>query len=194
MATSLPRPTPGPTPAECWVSVDIEAAGPNPGSYSLLSIGACLYDDPGVGFTVDLKPVTRAVVASALAVSGLSLDDLAEHGTEPGQAMASFESWLAEVSGPDRRPVFVGFNAAFDWMFVCDYFHRFLGRNPFGHSALDIKSVALGALDLPWPETSIRRLGARLGNTTELSHQALQDARDQAGLLRAILQHHNVGA
>ena len=25
-------------------------------------------------------------------------------------------------------------------MFVNDYFHRFLGRNPFGHAALDLKA------------------------------------------------------
>ncbi|MDQ7992323.1 MAG: exonuclease domain-containing protein [Propionicimonas sp.] len=190
-------PTPagsGPAPAECWVSVDIEAAGPNPGSYSLLSIGACLYDDPAVGFSIELKPVGPAAVDSAMAVSGLSLADLAERGSEPAAAMAAFEAWLAEVSGPERRPLFVGFNAGFDWMFVCDYFHRYLGRNPFGHAAVDIKSVALGALGLAWPQTSIRRLGATLGKTTELSHNALQDARDQADLLRAILQHQNVGA
>ncbi len=29
---------------------------------------------------------------------------------------------------------FVAFNASFDWMFVKDYFHRFLGRNTFGHA------------------------------------------------------------
>ena len=30
-----------------------------------------------------------------------------------------------------RRPVFVGFNATFDWMFVADYLWRFAGRDPF---------------------------------------------------------------
>jgi len=184
---------PGPTPAECWVSVDIEAAGPSPGTFSLLSIGACLYDDPEVGFSVDLKPVTLDRVDSALAVSGLAMDELAERGTEPAAAMAAFAAWLDEVAG-GRQPVFVGFNAAFDWMFVCDYFHRYLGRNPFGHAALDIKSVALGALGVPWPETSIRKLGARLGGSTELSHHALADARDQGALLRTLLQGQNVGA
>jgi len=193
VAASHVPPGSGPTPAECWVSVDIEAAGPSPGRFSLLSIGACLYDQPDVGFSIDLKPVTPDRVDSALAVSGLSMAELAVHGTDPAAAMAAFAAWLDDAAG-GRKPVFVGFNAVFDWMFVCDYFHRYLGRNPFGHAAIDIKSVALGALGVPWPETSVRRLGARLGATTELSHHALADAQDQAALLRAVLEGHNVGA
>lgn len=193
MATSPAPVTPGPTPAECWVSVDIEAAGPSPGTFSLLSIGACLYDDPETGFSIDLQPVTLDAEESSLAVSGLRMEDLVQYGTEPAAAMAAFAAWVDGVAA-GRRPVFVGFNAAFDWMFVCDYFHRYLGHNPFGHAALDIKSVALGALGVSWPETSMRRLGARLGATTELSHHALADARDQAALLRVLLQGQNEGS
>lgn len=190
--TQPPDPTTtGPEASECWISVDVETAGPNPGSYPLLSIGACLYDDPDTGFTIELKPVTDDRVDSALAVSGLDMDELALYGAEPAEAMAAFETWVLAVAG-GRSPVFLGFNAAFDWMFVCDYFHRYLGRNPFGHAAIDMKAVALGRLQIPWRQTSLPRLVARLGSGPTLTHNALQDARDQAALLRAILQGHNV--
>ena len=43
--------------------------------------------------------------------------------------------------------VFVGFNAPFDWSFVNYYFHRFLGHNPFGFTAVDIKAYYMGAAD-----------------------------------------------
>lgn len=181
----------GPDPSECWISVDVETAGPNPGTYSLLSIGACLYDDPDTGFSIELQPVNAASDGPSLAVSGLDLDELAVHGVEPAEAMAAFEAWVL-AAGAGRRPVFLGFNAAFDWMFVCDYFHRFLGRNPFGHAAIDMKAVALGRFGIPWRQTSFAQLSARLGGAPALTHNPLQDARDQAALLQAILQDHNV--
>ena len=43
--------------SETFVSVDIEASGPSPSIGSLLSIGACLVDDPSVDFYVELKPI-----------------------------------------------------------------------------------------------------------------------------------------
>ena len=185
------RPAAGPDVSECWISVDVETAGPNPSDHPLLSIGACRYDDPSTGFTIELKPDRPGFDPEALAVSGLDLAELAGRGVAAPQAMAAFEDWVRAASG-DRTPIFVGFNAGFDWMFVCDYFHRYLGRNPFGHAALDIKAVAMGHLGIPWRETSFSRLSARLGGIPALTHDALQDARDQAGLLRAVLQVHNV--
>ena len=191
MASSSALPRLGPAASECWISVDVETAGPHPGDYSLLAIGACRYDDPGQGFYLELAPVTDRATESALAVSGLKLDELTRTGTAPTDAMRAFADWLGDVVPAGRRPVFVGFNAGFDWMFVCDYFHRYLGHNPFGHSSIDIKSVALGSLGISWPETSLQSLSKRLLDGRSLSHDALQDARDQAALLRAIVLHHN---
>ncbi|MGC3953453.1 MAG: 3'-5' exonuclease [Propionicimonas sp.] len=194
MSATPARSTLGPTSSECWISVDVETAGPNPSSSALLSIGACRYDDPEVGFYVELRPVGERRDAAALAVSGLDPDELARTGTAPEEAMRAFADWLDEVVPAGARPVFVGFNAGFDWMFVCDYFHRYLGRNPFGHAAIDIKSLAMGALRIGWRETSLQKLSARLLEGLELAHDALQDARDQAALLRAVLVDHNGSA
>ena len=58
--------------------------------------------------------------------------------------MADFAAWVERVTPEGSLPVFVGFNAPFDWMFVNEYFHRHLGRNPFGHVAVDIKAYAMG--------------------------------------------------
>ena len=184
----------GPATSECWISVDVETAGPHPSEYSLLSIGACLYDDPQQGFYIELAPVDDHAEASALAVSGLKMDELARTGTPPAAAMQAFADWLIEVVPAGRRPIFVGFNAGFDWMFVCDYFHRFLGRNPFGHASIDTKSVAMGVLGIRWHQTSLQALSNRLLDGRSLSHDALQDARDQADLLRAVILRHNEAA
>src|SRR3954447_25537373 len=63
--------------AECFISVDVETAGATPATYSMLSLGACLVEDPLEStFYVELKPEKAAFTAEALAVSHLSLDVL----------------------------------------------------------------------------------------------------------------------
>jgi DNA polymerase III epsilon subunit-like protein len=171
---------------EVYVSVDIEAAGPTPRAYSMLSIGACLVDRPEEGFYVELKPESVDVVESALAVSGLSMDELAAHGTDPAEAMRAFADWLASVVPTGSKPVFTAFNAVFDWMFVDDYFQRHLGRNPFGASALDVKAYYMGQAGVTWARTSMRYLSPLYLSGRQLTHNALADARDQAELFRAL--------
>jgi DNA polymerase III epsilon subunit-like protein len=176
------------TPKEVLISVDVETAGPYPGRYSLLSIGACVVLEPTLTFYVELQPVSPDVVPDALAVSSLSLEALAAEGVSPAAAMLSFAGWLSTVVPADARAVFVGFNAPFDWMFVNEYFHRFLGFNPFGHNALDIKSYYAGRTGAAWAETSLKHVAARYGGPPSLSHNALSDAIDQASLMAAMLE------
>ncbi len=173
---------------ECFISVDVETAGPDPREYALLSIGACLVADPDKGFYVELKPTTMNAKKEALAVSGFSLEVLAGSGVPPAEAVQRFDVWLKEVSHPSKRPVFVAFNAAFDWMFVNSYFHRYLGRNPFGHAALDMKAFFMGLTGSKWAETAVRQAANRYDCETHLTHHALQDARDQAHLFQRMLQ------
>jgi ribonuclease T len=169
-----------------FVSVDIEASGPSPSRHALLSIGACLVEDPSHGFYAELRPSSREVDPSAMRVHGLSLDELEAGGEEPAAALRRLEDWLAAESD-GRTPVFVGHNAAFDWMFVADAFHRYLGHNPFGHAPLDMKSFFAGLTGEPWSGTGLERIAARFGETGTLPHHALEDARIQARLFAAML-------
>jgi DNA polymerase III epsilon subunit-like protein len=173
--------------SEAFVSVDVETAGPNPSQYSLLAIGACLVSDPAHGFYVELQPVNANAIPEAMAIHELSLGELAARGLPPADALARFEQWLASEIPSDQEPIFVAFNAPFDWMFVADYFHRFLGRNPFGHSALDVKSYYMGLSGVHWSETSMRYLAPRYLKNQPLSHHALRDAQDQAELFKQLL-------
>jgi DNA polymerase III epsilon subunit-like protein len=171
---------------ECFISVDVETGGATPADYALLSIGACLVDDPEVTFYVELKPEAKRSTQEALEVSKLSLDVLEAMGEPPAEAMEHFADWVADVVPEGSRAVFVGFNAAFDWMFVADYFERYVGRNPFGYTALDIKSFAMGRLGSTWGDTSMRVLGRAYLSGRPLAHHALSDAQDQAALFRAL--------
>jgi hypothetical protein len=74
-------------------------------------------------------------------------------------------------------------------MFVADYFWRYLGRNPFGISALDLKSYYMARHDVDrWSETRRQNVDERLELEPDHSHQALEDARGQARLARLLFE------
>lgn len=173
---------------EIYISVDIETAGPYPGQYAMLSIGACRVDDLSTNFYIELQPDRPDSLPEALAISGLSMQSLKQQGSSPHQAMQSFADWIANVVPASSRAVFVAFNAPFDWMFVNDYFYRYLGENPFGHSALDIKAYYMGYAQVPWSETSLSHISSHLLQEKHLVHNALRDAQDQAEIFREILK------
>ena len=177
-----------PSLPEVYISVDIETAGPNPGDYSLLTIGACKVSDLQRMFYVELQPVNAKFVPEALAISRLSMERLAKRGQPPKTAMAQFEEWVLAQTAEGEKAVFVGFNAAFDWMFVNDYFFRYLGHNPFGHTALDIKSFFMGLAGVTWEETTKRYIVPRYLSNQQFTHHALRDAMDQAQIFSKMLE------
>jgi DNA polymerase III epsilon subunit-like protein len=175
------------TAAEAYVCVDVETAGPIPADYSLLSIGACTVFEPQRTFYIELKPINEYLTEEAAAVHHFSIQQLMKEGVAPEEALIRFEAWLLKDAAPGRPPLFVAFNAAFDWMFINYYFFHYLGRNPFGHTAIDIKAFYMGKAGVPWSQTSWRYIDPINQPKLELTHHALQDALDQAELFRKLL-------
>lgn len=170
---------------EVFISVDIEASGPIPGEFSMLSIGACNIYKPEQTYYALLKPAGAKVDDEALAVTGLSLEELWIDGLNPEEAMENFRDWIiATCNG--GLPVFVGLNAGFDWSFVNYYFVKFIGKNPFGFAPLDIKAMYMGAKHCSWRETRSSTMKKALGATLEGTHNALDDALYQAELFRLL--------
>ena len=96
-----------------FIIVDVEADGPIPGSFSIVSFGAVIVRD-GLNDTFygKVSPISKEWVPEALAVSGHSRE---EHLTfqSPEKVMREFSAWILEKSRD--RPVFVSDNLAFDW-------------------------------------------------------------------------------
>jgi ribonuclease T len=170
------------------ISVDVEAAGPIPSQYALLSIGACTLTHPRETFYVELIPDQEKTDPGALSVHGLNMQTLMKEGLPPAQALGRFVTWLEDAIPSGQKPIMLAFNAPFDWMFIHEYFIRYLGHNPFGHSAVDIKAVYLGASGKSWQETSGAHLHQRYIHGKPLSHNALDDAIDQAVIFEGILK------
>ena len=125
-----------------YIMIDVEADGPIPGDYSLVSIGAVVVE-PSLTKTFygKLAPISDKWIPEALAVSKVSRE---EHLTydDPAAVMEAFAEWIAANS--KERPMFISDNNGFDWMFICWYFWHFLGRNPFGHSSTNLGSLYKG--------------------------------------------------
>ena len=175
------------SPSDFYISVDIETAGPNSTDYSLLTIGACTVSKPRGSFYVELQPINDKMTPESYAIHRLDIEHLTERGRTPLDAMEEFEHWIKSETPDDAHAIFVAFNAPFDWMFVNDYFHRFLGRNPFGHTALDIKAFYMGLSGVPWHQTSMKYVSPHYLNNREITHHALRDAIDQAEIFEKML-------
>ena len=171
---------------ERYFSVDIESAGPIPGKYSMLSLGACVVDEPAVAFYAELKTISKEFVPDALKVSGFDLVRLEQEGQTPEKVMKDFRQWVETAAG-NCKPVFVGFNGCYDWQFVNWYCESFAGGNPFGFGGIDIKSYFMGLSGESWARTTSSQLPEEFQPDSPQTHNALDDARAQASMFQKML-------
>ncbi|MFC9297586.1 MTH938/NDUFAF3 family protein [Streptomyces sp. NPDC057011] len=181
-----------------YVSVDIEADGPIPGPYSMISFGAAVAGRQDGGsytaadpreqtFYRELRPISDAYVPEALAVSGLDRDRLVREGADPAVAMAEFRTWVREVSA-GAQPVMCGYPASFDWTFLYWYLMRFGGDSPFGHSGcLDMKTLYAVKARVPLRAAVKGRMPRELRSRLPHTHHALDDAVEQAELMSNLM-------
>lgn len=164
-----------------YVMVDIEADGPIPGDYSMISFGAVLVE-PGLSRTFygQLRPISEKFVPEALAVSGFTRDQTRQFD-DPAAVMKRFEAWLREQC--PGRAIFISDNNGFDWQFINWYFQHFLGSNPFGHSSMNLGSLYKGFVQDTFQNFKhLRR--------TKHTHHPVDDARGNA---EALLQMRELG-
>ncbi|MCX5249970.1 MULTISPECIES: 3'-5' exonuclease [unclassified Streptomyces] len=181
-----------------YVSVDIEADGPIPGPYSMLSFGAAVAGTQTVdGFTAadperhtfyrELRPISEEFVPEALAVSGLDRERLRTEGAEPAVALGEFADWIGEVCA-GAQPVMCGYPASYDWTFLYWYLIRFTGASPFGHSGcLDMKTLYATKAGLPLRAVAKGTMPRQLLSRRRHTHHALDDAVEQAELLANLM-------
>ena len=182
-----------------YLSVDIEADGPIPGMYSMLSIGAAAFQQDrsnSKGFR-QLNTFKRNILPLPDALQ--DPDTMQWWATQPAawkaatedaipaeQAMKEFVAWCRSLPGP---LVFIGFPVVFDFMFVYWYIVRFTGeRSPFGKQGLDIKTLTFERLNCEFKEATKRNMPRTwFRNSPAHTHDALDDAIGQGVLLMNIL-------
>ncbi|ENZ2688590.1 exonuclease domain-containing protein [Salmonella enterica] len=175
------------TQPEIYVSVDVETSGPIPGIFSLLSVGACLVQNPEISLYLELKPDSTEHDPESLKVTGFDLSKLEQNGLPPQEAMQKFKEWIDSFIVPGQKVIFVGLNAPFDWSFINYYFVKYIGSNPFGFTAIDMKAYFMGARGCKWSETKSSHMVSLLAPGSQPTHNALDDARFQAELFSLML-------
>ncbi|WP_239516098.1 MULTISPECIES: MTH938/NDUFAF3 family protein [unclassified Streptomyces] len=181
-----------------YISVDIEADGPVPGPYSMISFGAAVAGrQDGASYTAadperdtfyrELRPISEAYVPEALAVSGLDRDRLVREGADPAAAMTEFRAWVREVSA-GAQPVICAYPASFDWTFLYWYLMSFGGDSPFGHSGcMDMKTLYAAKARVPLRAVVKGRMPRELLSRRPHTHHALDDAIEQAELMSNLM-------
>jgi hypothetical protein len=101
--------------------------------------------------------------------------------------MPDYAAWLKGLPG---KPVFVGYPAAYDFLFVYWYLMRFAGESPFSHSALDIKTYAMATLRVGYREATKRNMPRHWFPELPHTHVALDDAIEQGHLFCNMLREH----
>ena len=160
-----------------YIVVDIEADGPIPGKYSMVSFGAVLVDrELDKTFYGEVKPISKEWIPEALAVSNFSR---ATHETfpEPLEVMKDFKDWINEVS--IGKPIFISDNLAFDWQWINYYFHYYLNENPFGFSGRRIGDLYCGMK----MDAGLNREWKKLYRKTKHTHHPVDDAKGNAEAL-----------
>jgi hypothetical protein len=136
---------------ELCIAVDVEADGPIPGPYSMLSLGMAVAGRDDLRFYTELKPISDEYVPAALAVSGLDRERLIREAPAAKDAMEAAAGWVNSLRRIGR-PVFLAAPAVWDGMFVHWYFMRFLGKSPFGQTG---SGVDLSGHEAPLQERSL---------------------------------------
>jgi len=162
-----------------YIVVDVESDNQSPATGSMVCFGAVLVSDTSKTFYGKTKPVMDDWNPEALAISGFSRKEH-EQFDEPKEVMQKFAEWVENVS--DGKPIFISDNPAFDWQWINYYFHKYLGRNPFGFSARRIGDLYCGLVK----DASKNYEWKKKYRKTTHDHNPVNDAKGNAEALIAM--------
>jgi hypothetical protein len=187
IANEFQQPTP-----ELYVSCDIEADGPCPGLFSMLSFGLA-------AFTVE-KELVGTFSRNLELLDGAETDERTmrwwaqpeqaeaykksrEQLTSPRGAMVECKSWLDDMRR-FGKPLVCGAPSGFDFTFMYYYFQRFLGESPIGFASLDLRSYAAATMKRQYRHVGKRQYPAEwIDENLPHTHVALDDAIEQGCIL-----------
>lgn len=196
---------------EIYISTDIEANGPIPGEYSMLSLGSVALDKNGTvlgKFYKKLLPLKGAMQHPQ--TMGFwekypeAYKEAISNPEDPIEVMNEYADWLESLSKRYKKEMyFVAYPSSWDFMFVSWYLVKFVERYqenhfidiPFHHAAIDIRTFIMAHLKKSYSESSIKLLPQKLLKVqTEklIEHSAIDDALKQ-GLIFINLLKENQG-
>jgi hypothetical protein len=182
---------------EVYVSTDVETDGPIPGPHSMCSFASAAYlaDKTLVGtFSANLDLLPGAAghpermkwwEAHPEAWCMCRLEPRA-----PEEVMPEYAAWVESLPG---APVFVAYPMGFDFTFIYWYLMRFVGRSPFWHHGIDIRTYAMAMLKQGYKASSKEGYPGRWFDDLPHTHVALDDAIAQGALFCNMLMENTTG-
>ena len=175
-----------------YFSIDVETDGGCPGLNSMLSLGCVAFDEQGV--TLDTYYVNLDLLPEAKP-DPKTMDFWAGHQKyyhetrvwcqSPEEAMPHFSQWVASFPG---SPVAVCMPSGFDFTWVYYYLMRSTGKSVFSFSVLDMKTMAMCMLRLPYRESVKRNWPRHWFSKLPHTHSAIDDAQEQAETFKLMLK------
>lgn len=164
------------------IVLDVEADGPCPGLYNMISFGLVSAADPASSYLGEVLPILDSPgIEAARAVTGIDFD-IQKTYRPPEVVMAEARDWVTAITG-GKRAIFWSDNPAFDWQWWNWYCHKYLGDNPAGFSARRIGDLDAGRRGEP-----LNSLAWKKHRVTAHTHNPVDDARGNAEGLRWILE------
>lgn len=179
--------------AEIYVSTDIEADGPIPGPHSMLSLASAAYKPDKTLHSTFSANIETLPGSAPDARTELWWKDFPEAWAKcrentrtPEVVMREYLAWVQALPG---RPVFLGFPASWDFMWVYWYLVRFTGERPFREHAVDVRSYAMGMRKCEFQKTTRTYLPKRwFDEGLPHTHVALDDAIEQGAMFCNMLR------
>ena len=187
-----------------YVVCDIEADGPIPGPYSMISLGAVAVNSEGKelgDFEINFLPLENtkphpATIKWFTTHAPEALHYCKQNQVSPKEGMNKFGNWLLTLPKPR---VMAAHPAPLDFMWINWYMQTFLKdeleeppfTKPFfdnkGQGAFDIKSYASAVLKKDFTDIHRDTYPKDLHDNTKHTHKAIDDAREYAQLLIKLL-------
>lgn len=138
------------------VVIDTETGGLNPVDYSILTLGACVWENghiTGSPFHMYIHEDVMATSPEALRINGITSEQM-RSGKTPSFVVTAFEQWLRD-QGVQGKPTLGGHNiAGFDMGFLKRLYRLAIKKMPFDYHVVDTMSLAfalrlIGKLNVP---------------------------------------------
>ncbi len=201
---------------DTYFSIDVETDGPAPGINNMLTIGVAAFsgEDGGhyesfyrrLALLPDLKSDPKTMTwwinqdekaREEAFGSGPLLPRMAgpPYRVPAYDVVLELAAWIDRVaiSAQSRRRIAMAWPATFDFGFINYYFHRFLGENPLGYAALDLRSYVMGLMRKHGynevREEQVNSLFGEVDKSDLTPHIAIDDAIRQGRLFFHIRDH-----
>lgn len=168
--------------------VDVEADGPYPGDYSMVSFGIVRVQEDmanAPSFYGKVAPISDIWLPDALAVSGHTREETLLF--DPANVVMPEAVKFVYDNAGSSHAVFVSDNNGFDWQFWNYYSHKYAGGNPFGFSSRRIGDFAAGLEKNYKNANSWKKL-----KVTKHDHNPVNDARGNGEALIALAKKHKI--